>query len=74
MMKLQLTINAANHEVDCAPGETLFAVLRRLGFYGVKFGDEQGLTGSDTVVLDGRPVNSSLLLAAQAGKGADLRS
>jgi putative selenate reductase molybdopterin-binding subunit len=66
IMKLQLTINAKNHEVDCTPGETLFSVLRRLGYYGVKFGDEQGLSGSDTVVLDGRPVNSSLMLAAQA--------
>ncbi len=65
-MKLQLTINAKNHELDCAPGESLFAALRRLGFYGVKFGDEQGLTGADTIILDGKPLNSGLLLAAQA--------
>lgn len=65
-MKLQLTINAKTYEPDCAPGETLFSALRRLGFYGVKFGDEQGLTGADTVLLDGQPVNAGLLLAAQA--------
>ena len=65
-MKIQLKINAKIHEVDCLPGETLFAVLRRLGYYGVKFGDEQGLTGSDTVIFDSKPVNSSLMLAAQA--------
>ncbi len=65
-MKLKLTINAKTHEIDCLPGETLFAVLRRLGYYGVKFGDEQGLSGSDTVILDSKPVNSSLMLAAQA--------
>ncbi len=65
-MKLQLTINAKNLELDCTPGETLFAVLRRLGYYGVKFGDEQGLTGADTVILDGKPVNASLMLAKQA--------
>jgi len=65
-MKLELTINAKIHTIDCPPGETLFAVLRQLGYYGVKFGDEQGLSGSDTVVLDGKPVNSSLMLAAQA--------
>jgi putative selenate reductase molybdopterin-binding subunit len=65
-MKLQLTINAKTHELDCFSGESLFAALRRLGYYGVKFGDEQGLTGADTVILDGKPVNSSLMLAAQA--------
>ena len=54
-MKLQLTINAGTHEIDCAPGETLFSALRRLAFYGVKFGDEQGLSGADTVLLDGKP-------------------
>jgi putative selenate reductase molybdopterin-binding subunit len=52
-MKLQLTINAKTHELDCTPGESLFAVLRRLGYYGVKFGDEQGLSGADTIILDG---------------------
>jgi len=65
-MKLQLTINATAHELDCAPGETLYSALRRLGLFGVKFGDEQGLTGSDTVILDGKPLNAGLLLAAQA--------
>lgn len=65
-MKLQLTINATPHEIDCPPGETLFSVLRRLGYYGVKFGDEQGLSGADTIILDSKPVNSSLMLAAQA--------
>ncbi len=65
-MKLKLTINAKIHEIECQPGDTLFTVLRRQGYYGVKFGDEQGLSGSDTVILDSKPVNSSLLLAAQA--------
>lgn len=65
-MKLQLTINAKNYELDCEPGESLFSALRRLGLYGVKFGDEQGLSGADTVLYDGKPVNAGLLLAAQA--------
>ena len=65
-MKIQLTINGKTHDFDCLPGDTLFAVLRRLGYYGVKFGDEQGLSGSDTVIFDSKPVNSSLILAAQA--------
>ncbi len=65
-MKIQLKINAKIHDVECRPGDSLFSILRELGYYGVKFGDEQGLSGSDTVILDGKPVNSSLLLAAQA--------
>jgi putative selenate reductase molybdopterin-binding subunit len=65
-MKIQLTINANNHEVDCAPSETLLSVVRRLGYYGVKFGDEHGLSGSDSVLLDGKPVNAGSFLAAQA--------
>src|SRR5512142_1162246 len=65
-MKLTLTINAEKYEIDCAPSETLLSAVRRLGFYGVKFGDEQGLSGADTVLLDGKPVNAVSLLAAQA--------
>ncbi|MGE5072022.1 MAG: molybdopterin cofactor-binding domain-containing protein, partial [Anaerolineae bacterium] len=65
-MNLSLKINGTEHQVECVPSETLFAVIRRLGFFGIKFGDEQGLTGSDTVLLDGRPVNAGSLLAAQA--------
>ncbi|HEX8991978.1 MAG TPA: molybdopterin cofactor-binding domain-containing protein [Anaerolineales bacterium] len=65
-MRLNLNINAISHEVDCAPSEALFAVIRRLGYFGIKFGDEHGLTGSDTVLLDGKPVNSGSMLALQA--------
>jgi putative selenate reductase molybdopterin-binding subunit len=65
-MKLTLNINGTSHELDCAPSETLLSAVRRLGFYGVKFGDEHGLSGSDTVLLDGKPVNAGSMLAAQA--------
>lgn len=66
MMDLELNVNDEKYQVRAAPGESLFQALRKLGFWGVKFGDEHGLTGSDTVLLDGKPVNSVLLLAAQA--------
>src|SRR5574341_1050427 len=64
-MRLALTINAKRHEVDCTTSETLLSDVRRLGYYGVKFGYEHGLSGSDTVLLDGKPVNAGSLLAAQ---------
>ena len=65
-MDIRLTINGTQFEVEASPAETLFSILRRFGFHGVKFGDEQGLSGSDTVLLDGHPINSGSLLAAQA--------
>jgi putative selenate reductase molybdopterin-binding subunit len=65
-MNLTLNINANGHEIDCTPSETLLSAVRRLGYYGVKFGDEHGLSGADTVLLDGRPVNAGSMLAAQA--------
>lgn len=65
-MKLTLTINGTQHEIDSVPSESLLSAVRRLGYYGVKFGDEHGLSGSDTVLLDGKPVNAGSLLAAQA--------
>jgi putative selenate reductase molybdopterin-binding subunit len=65
-MKLQLLINGVQHQIDCAPSETLLSAVRRLGYYGVKFGDEHGLSGADTVLLDGKPVNAGSTLAAQA--------
>jgi hypothetical protein len=65
-MNIQLLINGVGQGVDCDPSERLLSALRRLGYYGVKFGDEHGLTGADTVLLDGKPVNAGSMLAAQA--------
>jgi putative selenate reductase molybdopterin-binding subunit len=64
-MNITLKINGIEHIIDAPASTTLLAALRGLGFHGVKFGDEQGLTGSDTVLLDGKPVNAGSLLAAQ---------
>src|SRR5512133_2812153 len=65
-MNLTLKINGTDYALDTAPSTTLLAALRGLGFHGVKFGDEGGLSGSDTILLDGKPVNAGSLLAAQA--------
>ena len=73
MLDIKLTINNEIYQLQISPGERLFTVLRRLGFSSVKFGDEHGKSGADTVLLDGKPVNSYLLLAAQA-VGHDLET
>jgi len=65
-MYITLTVNAIEHEITCPAAETLLAALRSLGYHGAKFGDEHGLSGADTVLLDGKPVNANSMLAAQA--------
>jgi putative selenate reductase molybdopterin-binding subunit len=65
-MIIKLNINGVHHEVQSAPSESLLSMLRRIGFKGVKFGDEHGFSGADTVLMDGKPVNAILILAAQA--------
>ena len=65
-MNITLKINGIEHAIDIAPSTTLLGALRGLGFHGVKFGDEGGLSGADTVLLNGKPVNAGSLLAAQA--------
>ena len=65
-MNITLHINGMDHTIDAPPSTTLLSALRGLGFHGVKFGDEDGLSGADTVLLNGKPVNAGSLLAAQA--------
>ncbi len=50
-MNITLHINGTDHNIDTAPSTTLLSALRGLGFHGVKFGDEGGLSGSDTICL-----------------------
>ncbi len=68
IMKIELRINGEWKTWEVAPNETLLALLRREGFFGVKFGGcDKGECGACAVLLDGRPVNSCGMLAAQAG-------
>lgn len=65
-MFITLEINGRKRDLEITPGDTLLAVLRREGFFGAKFGGcEQGECGACTVLLDGKPVNSCCMLAAQ---------
>jgi carbon-monoxide dehydrogenase small subunit len=65
-LKIRLTINGSEREVDTCAGETLLELLRRLGLKSVKKGCETGNCGACTVLLDGKPVASCLMLAPQA--------
>ena len=66
IMNITLKINGTEHTINAAASTTLLAAVRGLGFYGIKFGDEQGLSGADTVLLDGNPVNAGSMFAVQA--------
>ncbi len=65
-MNISLKINGIEHSINTPPSTTLLTALRGLGFQGVKFGDESGLSGSDTILFDGKPVNAGSILSAQA--------
>ena len=66
-MNLRIQINGTGMEFSAQPGDTLLDLLRREGFFGAKFGGcEHGECGACTVLLDGKPVNSCGMLAAQA--------
>ena len=65
MMPLCLSVNGEAKQWTVATGDLLLDVLRREGYFGVKRGCEKGECGACTVLLDGKPVNSCLLFAAQ---------
>jgi len=65
-MPLCLTVNGEAKQWTIAPGDLLLDVLRRKGYFGVKRGCETGECGACTILLDGKPVNSCLMFAAQA--------
>ncbi len=67
MRTLRMTVNGDPVEVAARDHETLLQVLRhRLGLTGTKQGCGLGACGACTVLLDGVPVLSCILLAADA--------
>src|SRR5215470_16001181 len=71
---IQFTLNGEQVEVAFAPHKTLLEVLREdLHLTGTKHGCELGECGACAVLLDGRPVLSCLLLAAEC-EGAEIRT
>lgn len=67
MMRVTLSVNGHRHEVDVEPNLTLLEYVReRLHLTGTKEGCGVGECGTCLVLVDGHPVNSCLLLAADA--------
>ena len=71
---LSAIVNGRQEEFLCEPRQTLLEVLRDgLGLMGTKEGCSDGNCGACTVLMDGRAVNSCLVLAVEA-EGAEIET
>jgi carbon-monoxide dehydrogenase small subunit len=65
---VEVTINGERHELAVEPYRSLLDVLRNeVGLTGSKKGCDVGDCGACTVLLDGKPVNSCLVLGVEVG-------
>ena len=65
-MSTKLNVNGKSIELNCASGRTLDDVLRNeLGLFGVRVSCSEGECGSCTILVDGKPMTSCMMLANQ---------
>ncbi len=65
-MEITLNLNGSPCSLTVQPNETLMHALRRNALFSVKHGCETGECGSCTVLVDGKPMPTCIILAAQA--------
>jgi len=65
-VSIVLRVNGESRAVSVRPADTLLLVLRdQLGLTGAKVGCENGDCGACTVLMDGKPVKSCMILAVE---------
>jgi aerobic-type carbon monoxide dehydrogenase small subunit (CoxS/CutS family) len=65
--EISITVNGNFYQLSIPPWRTLLEVIREdLGLTGTKEGCSLGECGACTVIMDGRAVNSCLVLATEA--------
>jgi len=70
-MEISVTVNGEKKRFAIAASDVLLDVLRREGYTGVKRGCGAGDCGACTIIVNGKAVNSCMMVAAQAD-GADI--
>jgi aerobic-type carbon monoxide dehydrogenase small subunit (CoxS/CutS family) len=71
---IRLTVNGTPRAGQAEARRTLADFLREdLGLTGTHLGCEHGVCGACTIIVDGEPARSCLMLAVQA-RGADIRT
>jgi carbon-monoxide dehydrogenase small subunit len=67
MRQIKITVNKNLYEIDVQPHRTLLEVIREdIGLTGTKEGCGIGECGACTVIVNGKTVNSCLMLAVEA--------
>ena len=73
-MAVQLTINGESHAREIEPRLLLSDFIRHeIGLTGTHVGCEHGVCGACTILFDGEPVRSCLMLAVQ-GQGHEIET
>ncbi len=65
-MEITLNINGIDQTLTVPVTESLMKALRSAGYFSVRYGSGDGVTGAAAVLLDGRLVNSETMLVGQA--------
>lgn len=73
-INITLNVNGKSHDLLVAPNDTLLEVLReQLDLTGSKESCGEGVCGSCTIHMDGKPVRSCLTLALEA-EGCEIKT
>jgi len=74
MNSIRLIVNDETYVVSCPPEASLLTLLREhLHLTGTKEGCSAGECGACAVIMDGRPVNSCMVMGMEAD-GAEIRT